>query len=110
MVNSLTHFWGSRRFTTRDGSRNNWFVALMSFGEGWHNNHHAHPTSARHGLAWYEVDISWWEIRLLQAIGLATSVHCASLPERTVDKISAVTAVDEFPVMPLQATSPVVSP
>jgi len=80
MVNSLTHFWGSRRFATRDGSRNNWFVALLSFGEGWHNNHHAHPTSARHGLAWYELDISWWEIRLLQAIGLATSVHCASLP------------------------------
>ena len=60
MVNSLTHFWGSRRFATRDGSRNNWFVALLSFGEGWHNNHHAHPTSARHGLAWYEIDMSWW--------------------------------------------------
>jgi fatty-acid desaturase len=119
MVNSLTHFWGSRRFTTRDGSRNNWFVALMSFGEGWHNNHHAHPTSARHGLAWYEIDISWWEIRLLQAIGLAKSVHCASLPrsgrlaqslgkvKNTVDKLNAVTAPDEFPVMPLREASPV---
>ena len=80
MVNSLTHFWGSRRFATRDGSRNNWFVALLSFGEGWHNNHHAYPTSARHGLAWYEIDLSWWEIRLLQTIGLATSVRRASLP------------------------------
>jgi stearoyl-CoA desaturase (delta-9 desaturase) len=79
MVNSLTHFWGSRRFATRDGSRNNWLVALLSFGEGWHNNHHAYPTSARHGLAWYEIDMSWWEIRLLQAIGLATSVRRASL-------------------------------
>jgi fatty-acid desaturase len=49
MVNSPTHFWVSRRFATRDGSLNNWFVALLSFGEGWHNNHHAHPTSARHG-------------------------------------------------------------
>ena len=76
----FTHFWGSRRFATRDGSRNNWFVALMSFGEGWHNNHRAFPTSARHGLAWYEIDMSWWEIRLLQAIGLAKSVHCASIP------------------------------
>jgi stearoyl-CoA desaturase (delta-9 desaturase) len=55
-------------------------VALLSFGEGWHNNHHAYPTSARHGLAWYEIDMSWCGIRLLQTIGLATSVHRASLP------------------------------
>jgi stearoyl-CoA desaturase (delta-9 desaturase) len=83
MVNSLTHFWGSRRFATRDGSRNNWLVAFLSFGEGWHNNHHAHPTSARHGLAWYEIDLSWWEIRCLEIAGLATSVHRASLPFRS---------------------------
>jgi len=82
MVNSLTHFWGSRRFATRDGSRNNWLVAFLSFGEGWHNNHHAHPTSARHGLAWYEIDLSWWEIRFLEITGLATAVHRASLPLR----------------------------
>jgi len=79
MVNSPTHFWVSRRFATRDGSLNNWFVALLSFGEGWHNNHHAHPTSARHGLAWYEIDMSWWGIRLLQTVGLATSVRRASV-------------------------------
>jgi fatty-acid desaturase len=77
MVNSLTHFWGRRRFATRDDSRNNWFVALLSFGEGWHNNHHAHPTSARHGLAWYEIDMSWMVIRFLQMIGLAKSVRVA---------------------------------
>src|SRR5271165_2971211 len=59
LVNSATHMWGERRFNTRDDSKNNWWVALMTFGEGWHNNHHAHPTSARHGLAWYEFDISW---------------------------------------------------
>jgi fatty-acid desaturase len=75
MVNSLTHFWGGRRFATRDDSRNNWLVALLSFGEGWHNNHHAHPTSARHGLAWYEIDMSWMTIRLLQLVGLAKSVR-----------------------------------
>jgi fatty-acid desaturase len=79
MVNSLTHFWGSQRFATRDGSRNNWLVALLSFGEGWHNNHHAHPASARHGLAWYELDMSWLGIRFLQVVGLAKSVHRASL-------------------------------
>ena len=79
MVNSLTHFWGSRRFATRDDSRNNWFVALLSFGEGWHNNHHAFPTSARHGLAWYEFDMSWLAIRFLQTVGLAKSVRIASV-------------------------------
>ena len=79
MVNSLTHFWGRRRFATHDDSRNNWLVALLSFGEGWHNNHHAHPTSARHGLAWYEIDMSWMAIRLLQLVGLAKSVHVAGL-------------------------------
>jgi stearoyl-CoA desaturase (delta-9 desaturase) len=79
MVNSLTHFWGKRRFATRDESRNNWFVALLSFGEGWHNNHHAHPTSARHGLAWYEIDVSWMTIRILQLVGLAKSVRVAGL-------------------------------
>ena len=79
MVNSLTHFCGSRRFATRDDSRNNWFVALLSFGEGWHNNHHAHPSSARHGLAWYEIDMSWLTIRFLQVIGLAKSVNSYNL-------------------------------
>ncbi len=81
MVNSLTHFWGSRRFETRDDSRNNWFVALLTFGEGWHNNHHAHPTSARHGLAWYEIDMSWMGIWLLRTVGLAKSVRVAALPD-----------------------------
>jgi stearoyl-CoA desaturase (delta-9 desaturase) len=80
MVNSLTHFWGTRRFETRDDSRNNWLVALLSFGEGWHNNHHAHPTSARHGLAWYEIDMSWLMIRFLQAIRVADRVRVAELP------------------------------
>jgi fatty-acid desaturase len=82
MVNSLTHFWGRRRFVTRDDSRNNWLVALLSFGEGWHNNHHAHPTSARHGLAWYEVDMSWMAIRLLQIMGVVKFVRVAGLPSK----------------------------
>jgi stearoyl-CoA desaturase (Delta-9 desaturase) len=79
LVNSVTHMWGSRRFATRDDSRNNWWVALITSGEGWHNNHHAHPTSARHGLAWYEFDLSWLQIRLLKLLGLAKSVKVASL-------------------------------
>ena len=82
LVNSATHMWGRRRFDTRDDSRNNWWVALLTFGEGWHNNHHAHPTSARHGLAWYEFDPSWIEIRFLQWLHIANAVRVASLPPR----------------------------
>ncbi len=80
LVNSATHMWGARRFATRDDSRNNWWVALLTFGEGWHNNHHAHPTSARHGLAWYEFDPSWILIKILKAFGIARSIHVAKIP------------------------------
>ena len=89
LVNSATHMWGARRFATRDDSRNNWWVALISFGEGWHNNHHAHPTSARHGLAWYEFDPSWLLIKLLRACGIAKSVQVASVNSRLADRQAA---------------------
>ena len=79
LVNSATHMWGKRRFSTKDDSRNNWWVALMTFGEGWHNNHHAHPTSARHGLAWYEFDISWITLTLLKALGVAKQIRVAKV-------------------------------
>ena len=78
--------WGKRRFATRDDSRNNWWVALLTFGEGWHNNHHAHPTSARHGLAWYEFDPSWLLIKLMRKLGLAKGVHTAHLPEQQIEE------------------------
>jgi sn-1 stearoyl-lipid 9-desaturase len=74
LVNSATHMWGTRRFETSDDSTNNLLIALLTFGEGWHNNHHAHPRAARHGLAWYELDVNWMGIRTLQALGLAKSV------------------------------------
>lgn len=74
LVNSATHLWGKTRFATGDDSRNSWWVALLTFGEGWHNNHHAHPTSARHGLHWYEIDLNWLGIRVLQFLGLAHSI------------------------------------
>ncbi len=77
LVNSATHLWGSRRFETRDGSRNNFWVALVSGGEGWHNNHHAHPVSARHGLRWYEIDPNYWGIWLLSKMGLARKIKIA---------------------------------
>lgn len=75
LVNSATHLWGTRRFQTSDDSRNSWWVALLTFGEGWHNNHHAHPTSARHGMAWYEFDITWMTIRFLEMIGFVKDVR-----------------------------------
>ena len=81
LVNSATHMWGSRRFPTRDDSRNLWWVAALSFGEGWHNNHHAHPTSARHGLAWYEIDLNWMGISLMRKLGLAWDVKVAKIKQ-----------------------------
>lgn len=89
LVNSATHMWGSRRFVTRDDSRNNWWVALLTFGEGWHNNHHAHPTSARHGLAWYEFDPSWILVSGLKALGLAKDVRVAKLPSSLAEREAA---------------------
>jgi len=77
LVNSASHLWGTRRFETRDDSRNNWWVALLTGGEGWHNNHHAHPVSARHGLAWYEFDQNYIGIKLLEKLGLAWDVKVA---------------------------------
>ena len=78
LVNSATHLWGSRRFVTTDDSTNSWWVALLTFGEGWHNNHHAHPRAARHGLTWYEIDMNWWGIRTLQLLGLAKDIKLIS--------------------------------
>ncbi|MES2394120.1 MAG: fatty acid desaturase [Acidobacteriota bacterium] len=77
LVNSATHMFGSRRFETKDDSRNSWWVALLTGGEGWHNNHHAHPVSARHGLTWYEFDINYYGIWLLEKLGLAKKVQIA---------------------------------
>jgi len=77
LVNSATHLWGKRRFETKDDSRNNWWVALLTGGEGWHNNHHAHPVSARHGLTWYEFDINYYGIWVLSKLGLAQKIQIA---------------------------------
>ncbi len=79
LVNSATHMWGTRRFATRDDSRNSWWVALLTFGEGWHNNHHAHPVSARHGLAWYEFDVSWITLKMLNAVGIVRDLKVAKV-------------------------------
>jgi sn-1 stearoyl-lipid 9-desaturase len=74
LVNSATHKFGYRTFETTDNSTNCWWVALTTYGEGWHNNHHAYQYSARHGMQWWELDITWITIQLLQFLGLATKV------------------------------------
>lgn len=69
-INSLAHRWGSRRYATRDDSRNNWWLALLTFGEGWHNNHHHYPGSARQGFRWWEIDFTYYLLRLMSCFGL----------------------------------------
>ncbi|MEB3336339.1 MAG: fatty acid desaturase [Leptolyngbyaceae bacterium] len=77
-VNSATHFFGYRTHETDDHSTNCWWVAVLTYGEGWHNNHHAFQYSARHGMQWWEIDITWMTIQFLQWVGLATKVKLAS--------------------------------
>jgi stearoyl-CoA desaturase (delta-9 desaturase) len=89
LVNSATHMWGRRRFATSDDSRNLWWVALVTFGEGWHNNHHAHPVSSRHGLAWYEFDPTWLLLKGLRAIGLVWNVQAARISDISQEKAVA---------------------
>ncbi len=73
-INSICHFYGTRPFLSRDESRNNVFLSLLSFGESWHNAHHAFPTSARHGLRWWEIDLSWIVIKVMSWVRLARDI------------------------------------
>lgn len=90
LVNSACHVWGTQSWNTGDLSRNNWWVALLAFGEGWHNNHHAFEHSARHGLEWWQLDMTWWVVRALQALGLATDVRLPT--ERQLQRMAFPTA------------------
>jgi fatty-acid desaturase len=74
MVNSASHMFGYRNYETTDDSRNNWLVAIIAYGEGWHNNHHAYPRMAKHGHKWWEFDITWMAILLLKRLGLVWDV------------------------------------
>ena len=87
LVNSATHVWGYRTHATRDSSTNLWWVAILTYGEGWHNNHHAYQTSARHGLAWWEFDMTYMAIKLLSYVGLA---HTIKLPKVRKDSAAPV--------------------
>lgn len=73
-INSASHIWGYQNYEVNDNSRNLWWTAIIAYGEGWHNNHHAHPNVAPAGHKWWEVDITWWSIQVLRALGLAKKV------------------------------------
>jgi stearoyl-CoA desaturase (delta-9 desaturase) len=73
-INSAAHLRGYRSFQLKDSSRNLWWAAILTYGEGWHNNHHAHPNVAKAGYSWWEVDMTWWAIKTLQTLGLAKKV------------------------------------
>ncbi len=86
-INSVCHFFGSRRFDVEDRSTNVFWLSLLSFGESWHHNHHAFPRSAQHGLRWWEVDPTAWLIRAMQRLRLAWNVVQIS-PERQQSKLA----------------------
>ena len=81
-VNSACHLWGNRPFQSDDQSRNNFIFGVLALGEGWHNTHHAFPTSARHGLRWWQIDVSYWVIRTLACLGLAWNLKQPTIEEQ----------------------------
>jgi stearoyl-CoA desaturase (delta-9 desaturase) len=85
-INSLAHSIGHRRFNTGDDSRNNFLLAILTFGEGWHNNHHFYPGSARQGFAWWEIDITYYGLRMMQLLGLIRDLR--PVPDRVMEKRS----------------------
>ncbi len=87
-VNSICHLWGTKPFDSHDESRNNALVGVLAMGEGWHNNHHAFPHSARHGLRWWEFDLTYIIIRAMKVVGMATEVRLPT-KEKVADKLRA---------------------
>jgi stearoyl-CoA desaturase (delta-9 desaturase) len=99
-INSLSHLWGSRRYSTDDDSRNNLALALITLGEGWHNNHHHYQASARQGFYWWEIDITYYVLRALAAVGLiwelrGVPAHVRDTSPPEVRQGGAVAAVSE---------------
>jgi len=88
-VNSICHIWGGQPYNCHDQSRNNFLFGILAMGEGWHNNHHAFPTSARHGLAWYEFDPSWLTLKVLRYFGIARAVRVAKVTSVLAEREAA---------------------
>ena len=84
LINSLTHIWGTKRFDTTYQSRNNMLTALLTLGEGWHNNHHHYQSSCRQGFYWWEVDVTYYTLRMLSWVGLVWDIR--AVPERVLQE------------------------
>jgi stearoyl-CoA desaturase (delta-9 desaturase) len=88
-INSLSHVFGGQRYRTGDSSRNNWLLALLTLGEGWHNNHHHYPSATRQGFYWWEIDITWYLLKLLSWLGIVWDlkpipIHARDFSERRI--------------------------
>jgi stearoyl-CoA desaturase (delta-9 desaturase) len=86
-VNSLAHTWGKRRYATKDHSRNNLWIAIVTLGEGWHNNHHHYPGAARQGFYWWEIDLTYYGLKVLAALGLIWDLRTVPVEIRELRKI-----------------------
>jgi stearoyl-CoA desaturase (delta-9 desaturase) len=104
-INSLSHLWGGRRYATTDDSRNNPVLALITLGEGWHNNHHHYQVSARQGFYWWEFDITYYVLRALAAVGLIWDLH--GVPAHVRDARAASAATPVAPITPVAPVMPV---
>ena len=89
-INSLAHVWGSRRYATHDHSRNNWLLALLTLGEGWHNNHHHYPGSAKQGFYWWEIDFTYYGLKVLAAFGLIWNLKKVPLEVRNQNTVKGL--------------------
>jgi stearoyl-CoA desaturase (delta-9 desaturase) len=88
-INSLSHLWGTRRFETPDDSRNNFVLALITLGEGWHNNHHKFMYACRQGIRWWEVDFTYYVLRMLSWVGITRDIREFRLPSETARDVAA---------------------
>ena len=88
LVNSVAHIWGKRRYKTKDSSKNNMFIAFLTFGEGWHNNHHHFPGSANQGFYWWEIDITYYILKIMSFFGLIWDIRKVSPAIRESNKIN----------------------
>jgi stearoyl-CoA desaturase (delta-9 desaturase) len=93
-INSLSHVWGARRYQTADDSRNNPFLALLTFGEGWHNNHHCYQSACRQGFFWWEFDPGYYTLKAMKFLGIARDLRqppLALLEAKRIDRATAST-------------------